>query len=860
MIFLLFCSLFLFLDGISFEIYLFLYDAVLFVICVGYLKKENLEFLEQTLNAALVSFISYLSARYIRGTVGSWNLTGRTIRFYVLAVCAGAITGILMWKLSGYRKEKANVDEKDEPLFKSRKHDLARVETYLKEVDIVGINGAWGTGKSFLMDSFCKTHKRDYEFVRLDLLTCSLDEVDLFLLQEMETILKKDRIYPKYSKQLHNIMSEHSWMKEMRYLLQMDNDVKSKVFDEFRRDMKKLGKPVVLIIEDLDRVEDSKVVRKILDLTERLSCAWIKAVIEYDAQNLTEMGFDRNYIEKYIPYVVNLMEIPFDKLLKELLEQRSAEKKQDVLSQFFYLIHDVYQEEYSKKLFGIPIRLAWERKNVSARKVKTFLRELEIALQNPEFQDEHSSKTAITFFMMKHFYPEIYEKLPFEAAFIAELCFVCPWEKEWEGYSILELFALRRWNEEKKARDEGRNGETDKKCRCPKDRSEVKENGLTVEQMECMFWGNGEVQIQNRQKLCILYSMGYHIRIFDEEIQKEQEIENSKGGSKGAKRLEHSQEMGRERMEQVDWNEKVSRLIFNLHTNGKSELTDNEKNAEDFIREVLGAEKNRRQEAWHQFTQKAFHDRYDKDDNGSIFVWGGDWLVELAQAVYLFLQKRPDNRAKEAVWLEFIEFCYEQKAGEHGISPEYICWCNYIRADKKLVFLEVIRRFCAMEVVGNLNREKSYLKFLRNYYMYGCVLGYFRDYDIWQLDFPEWNEEMVSYVKDFLERHKKQIEEEVRDKVFGDTATGELQIVCEFLKKNIEILDAKPYARKKKMSVKSNMQTKWDYVDESVYRELERIAKSGISRAEYQKKLDEAYKKGKISLAEMRRLLLAFSD
>lgn len=112
--------------------------------------------------------------------------------------------------------------------------------------------------------------------------------------------------------------------------------------------MKKLGKPVVVIVEDLDRVADGKVIRKILDLTERLSCDWIKVVMEYDVENLKKLGFDRKYIEKYIPYVVNLTEISLQSLLKVFWDTRKN------FSKFHFLYLDVFMSENICKCLGIP--------------------------------------------------------------------------------------------------------------------------------------------------------------------------------------------------------------------------------------------------------------------------------------------------------------------------------------------------------------------------------------------------------------------------------------------------------------------------------------------------------------------------
>lgn len=60
-----------------------------------------------------------------------------------------------------------------------------------------------------------------------------------------------------------------------------------------------------------------------------------------------------------------------------------------------------------------------------------------------------------------------------------------------------------------------------------------------------------------------------------------------------------------------------------------------------------------------------------------------------------------------------------------------------------------------MEVVGNLNTDKEYIKFLRNSFRYGYFHGYFSDYEDWKLELPEWNPEMAEYVKEILQGKAK---------------------------------------------------------------------------------------------------------
>ena len=231
MIFLVFCGIFLMMNWVTVNIYLFVWDAMMLATACGYLKRENEAFLRKILRVSLISAVAYVLVRIVRGNIFSWSPEGRSWVFYALTVIAVGLVTVFFVSLWKYRKsgnmesgqetsgKEGTGDGVTETLLKSRKHDLKRVETYLEQVHIVGINGEWGTGKTFLMEEFCRKHGEEYEFVRVDLLTCNLDQVDVFLLQEMEAILRKHRIYPRYSRSLCNMMKDHSWLKDLRELL-----------------------------------------------------------------------------------------------------------------------------------------------------------------------------------------------------------------------------------------------------------------------------------------------------------------------------------------------------------------------------------------------------------------------------------------------------------------------------------------------------------------------------------------------------------------------------------------------------------------------------------------------------------------
>ncbi|MCG6241924.1 P-loop NTPase fold protein, partial [Vibrio diabolicus] len=62
-------------------------------------------------------------------------------------------------------------------ILSKREEDLKLLEDYIDKFNIVGLNGTWGSGKSFLVNQYKEKFKEEYEFIEIDLLTINLNEV-----------------------------------------------------------------------------------------------------------------------------------------------------------------------------------------------------------------------------------------------------------------------------------------------------------------------------------------------------------------------------------------------------------------------------------------------------------------------------------------------------------------------------------------------------------------------------------------------------------------------------------------------------------------------------------------------------------
>ena len=70
-----------------------------------------------------------------------------------------------------------------------------------------------------------------------------------------------------------------------------------------------------MIFEDIDRIENKDTIKKIFAISEKLATKELHIVYQFDAGELKNKGFTYKYLEKYIPYTVNLTDIDYEKLV-----------------------------------------------------------------------------------------------------------------------------------------------------------------------------------------------------------------------------------------------------------------------------------------------------------------------------------------------------------------------------------------------------------------------------------------------------------------------------------------------------------------------------------------------------------------
>ena len=214
--------------SISFEFYFLILLGIWFFSVLQYPLNKNRYWYIQFFLLSITNSISFYLVKYIQEE----SFPELTINILIVCYCI-----LYLFILSQKENDKSKINLKThEELFTERKYDLKRLIDYLNNFSIIGINGEWGSGKSFLTD-----HLQDFTLVKIDLLSCNIDEIQLVIINEIDKLLKKEGIFSPFSPKLKKIMQQgkfelhpKSWTQDWRcsfFVSKLTREDKIKIYE-----------------------------------------------------------------------------------------------------------------------------------------------------------------------------------------------------------------------------------------------------------------------------------------------------------------------------------------------------------------------------------------------------------------------------------------------------------------------------------------------------------------------------------------------------------------------------------------------------------------------------------------------------
>lgn len=767
------------------------------LLMVYYDRKKNLSLYREMTAISMGNLLALVLAKW---------LVHHTLHvdFLNMVLCITYLL-FLLWILASGRTHNIEKQEmaqsentQEKQLFPKRVYDLERIVEYVEKFEIIGVNGAWGSGKSFLMEHLKQNLviQDNYEIIEIDLLSCKLDEVQVILLSEMDHVLQKNKIFSRHSGRLKRMLGEEKFLSAVKSLLFAEDQAFSNALNGFKGELEQLDKRILVIYEDIDRIDNAEIVKKIFAISEKLSGERTKVLYQYEESNLKEMGLDRNYLEKYIPYVVNLTELKLFEMLELMMGERAVSSEVLTLDDFGFFRFAVYTDKKAAKTLGIAGEYELRIENLTIRRVEHFLNELTQTLEsNTEYRKAGHKRTVITFLLLKHFYVPYYEKLRQGERLTDCLKFA----DGKETYTIFQLLKLR----------ESKDGNPP---------------SLTDEVVRHMF-----KKLENLDTYVILSLFNY--RFCEYEVERNMEaIENEP--------LRNIQDNNA--------NHKIDRIIWNLLSNGKSEYTDYEENARELIREVFGKPEDEWKAAYRTYTSTAYHGKYQKRDNKTISRLGIWQYIPLFQAFRVY-------GAGEDEWCSLIKLYFMLEKHSY-ISVEFIEMVNYCDLEIRAVYLEVLRRFCGMEIRGNLNGFACYRQFLIEYLRGTMIYGGVYSLNIWQIEGKGGIEDTREIVEDVLERclvEQKQAEKEIDIPAFRADAA----VIENFIEKNLELIRTEKKLARKEWQFHTSTSTRWEHQEK-----MDGLLAGDLPKEQLLSELESAYKKETLNPAEIRAILGEYNN
>ncbi len=776
----------------KFFVYIFFMISIWIILKMNYKINNNNQFFLGAILLSIANFASLIFSKYFIHNsihINKLNITISIIYFLGLS--------FFLYKcIYNIRTNKVSTPH-NTPLFNQRKYDLNRVQNFIESTDIIGINGMWGSGKSFLVAQLKKhiNTSNTYAFIDIDLLTCNLDELQTILFNEMEKILYEHRIIPTHSTKLKKMFNESAVYNFLYTLIMKDDSSYSETLNGFMQEINLLEKTIVIIYEDIDRIANVDTIKKIFSISEKLANNNIKVIYQYEEANLKNLGLDREFLEKYIPHVVNLTPIPFMEILGSILNNYETDKTLLNVEDFTHLSLPIYLDYYLKQTLKISYNASINLENKPTRKVKIFVDDLRILVKTHEiFKQKEYKKLAINFLFIKHFFHEFYNQINIGESLMDTIKF-CYNDK---AYTILELVALMKLYEKNKS-----------------------EEVLIPYDLTSLF--NDKC---NQERLALLSLFDYSFEI--ESIQKSyQEII-----SESPKNISNKVS-----------NERKDRLIWNLLFSGKSEYTDYEIATKKLITDVLSKPKSDQKSAYESFSNDMYHNKYDKKDNKTIFRLGIPEFISLSQALSV-------SNITNDNWKDFLNF-YFYYTERNIIDIDVIQVLNYCNLTSKEVYLYILNKFNQLDIIGNMNSIASYRNFLKKYLRAMSSLEYVNTPEIWRLDLPEDMLLDLFVIEDAVKYIKKDIIT-MKNKINIKVIQTELNTLMEFINKNISIVSSNKDLNISNPKIHTEISS--HYPNQEEFNRLSKL-KQTVGIKEFEDVVEKSYINGYISVYEVDKLL-----
>jgi len=252
-----------------------------------------------------------------------------------------------------YKKIDTNNQDKSN-LITSRNQDLEKLKNILDNtLDSIIIDDEWGNGKTFFIKEFMKVYERNYEFIYIKVpYFQTRQEFRKVFLTELNKVFIKNGIF---NTSISNLTKYFGIEIQGITLNQIEKNY-NETIEEIVKKMCKLDRRIVIVLDDLDRIEKGEDIQEILnfigeiniELREKIGLITLSSYnkLNEKVQNHTEKKEGEDYLEKYFDKKFYLQKVNGEELIEYFCKDKNLQK---IIKQCKQAIEKYYDLEVEKQ-------------------------------------------------------------------------------------------------------------------------------------------------------------------------------------------------------------------------------------------------------------------------------------------------------------------------------------------------------------------------------------------------------------------------------------------------------------------------------------------------------------------------------
>ena len=326
-----------------------------------------------------------------------------------------------------------NINKIESDLINSRKQDLDNLKNILDStLDSIIIDDKWGNGKTFFIKKFMEKYNTDYEFIYIKApYFQTRQEFRKVFLSELNKVFIKNGIF---NTSISNLTKYFGIEIQGITLNQIEKNY-NETIEEIVKKMCKLDKRIVIVLDDLDRIEKGEDIQEILnfigemniELKEKIRLITLSSYnkLNEKVQNHTEKKEGEDYLEKYFDKKFYLQKINIEELIEYFCKDKNL---QNIIKQCKQAIEKYYDLEVGEERYGE--QKEQKKQNITYLSKQTF-RNIERLIKNININENEIIENNENEIIENNENNEIYKKI-----FILFEIFELLLPESWENLKI----------------------------------------------------------------------------------------------------------------------------------------------------------------------------------------------------------------------------------------------------------------------------------------------------------------------------------------------------------------------------------------------------------------------------------------